>query len=129
VEFQVRKVATVLAQNALVPDEGARGEALRLISSTGASGHARYAGHGDLQGVVAGCRENLTAGGFQWHALEAEARYGWIENVVQAAGISPSAVSQTASDKLDSVLTHRIWGVAAFLGLMLFIFSLIFYFA
>jgi ferrous iron transport protein B len=129
VEFQVRKVATVLAQNGLVPDAGARGEALRLISSTGASGHTRYAGHRDLQGVVAGCRENLTAAGFQWHALEAEARYEWIENVIQAAGISPSAISQTASDKLDSVLTHRIWGVAAFLGLMLFIFSLIFYFA
>lgn len=129
VEFQVRKVGRALVEKSLVPDTGARGEALRLISSTGASGHPRYAGHPGLQKVVAECRENLKAAGFQWHALEAEARYGWIENVIQAAGINSRSVSQTASDRLDSVLTHRFWGVTIFLGLMLFVFSLIFYFA
>lgn len=129
VEFQVRKVSEILAGQGLVPLAGARGEALRLISSTGASGHARYAKCAPLQEVVAACRDNLKAAGFQWHALEAEARYEWIENVVLAAGISAQSVSRTASDRLDSVLTHKIWGVTIFLGLMLLIFSLIFYFA
>ena len=129
VEFQVRKVAGLLVDQKQVPESGARGEALRLISSTGASEHPRYRDHAKLQAVIRECRENLKALRFQWHALEAEARYAWIENVLEAAGVHTHPMSQTASDKLDGVLTHKVWGIAILLGMMLFIFCLIFYFA
>jgi ferrous iron transport protein B len=71
----------------------------------------------------------LKAAGFQWHALEAEARYEWIENVLEAAGVHKHTLKQTTSDKLDAVLTHKVWGLVSFLALMLGIFCLIFYFA
>ncbi|MBV9463903.1 MAG: ferrous iron transport protein B [Verrucomicrobiae bacterium] len=129
VEFQVRKVAQVLVDEKLVPDTGARGEALRLISSTGAADHPRYKNAARLQQSIQACRDNLAGAHFQWHALEAEARYAWIENVLSAAVIQPGMVPQTTSDRLDRVFTHKVWGIAILLGLLLAVFSLIFYFA
>ncbi len=57
------------------------------------------------------------------------ARYQWagtqLENVVQRR----AERSKTLSDKIDHILTHRLWGTVVFAAMMLLLFSSIFVFA
>ena len=55
-----------------------------------------------------------------------EARYAWIQQVCGDAVHKPGSEGLTLSDKLDAVLTHRLWGWLTFLGAMAMIFFAIF---
>lgn len=51
-------------------------------------------------------------------ALEARSRYAWIREIVAAGVRKPAARTQTFSDKLDKILTHRVWGTVVFAIIM-----------
>ena len=53
-------------------------------------------------------------------------RYKFISDVVQASIIHYDRDAHRVSDKIDSVLTHRFWGLAVLIGLLLLIFQAIF---
>ena len=53
-------------------------------------------------------------------------RYDWAEKVAEHCVIAPPTAVGHKSESIDRFLTHRVTGVAAFLGLMLVIFYLIF---
>ncbi|MFN4084037.1 MAG: ferrous iron transport protein B [Bacteroidia bacterium] len=54
-------------------------------------------------------------------------RYHIIDDAVKAARIhQPQTLKNSLTKKIDKVLTHRIWGIAIFLGLMFLIFQAIF---
>ena len=55
--------------------------------------------------------------------LIAEARYNAIAALVRDAVRRPREDVVTTSDKLDAVMTHRLWGVPIFLGLMWIVFQ------
>jgi ferrous iron transport protein B len=55
--------------------------------------------------------------------LIAEARYNAIAALVRDAVRRPREDVITTSDKLDAVMTHRLWGVPIFLGLMWIVFQ------
>lgn len=55
-----------------------------------------------------------------------EIRYQTIENIVSSVVKRPEERKITVSDRIDRVLTHRIWGLLAFLGVMAFVFQSIF---
>jgi ferrous iron transport protein B len=59
-------------------------------------------------------------------AVEPEVRYGVIENIVQASVKRMDQRALSVSEMLDRVLTHRVWGLLAFLGVMAFVFQSIF---
>ena len=129
VERLVQQTAEVLVQRKLAAETTARGEALRAISSQKVLLHPRFARAGsDLYDVVSSARSELARGGIQWHALEAETRYDWIESIL-AGTLKERETSPSTSDKLDRVLTHRVAGPAALMGLMLLVFVAIFNFA
>ncbi len=73
--------------------------------------------------VSAGQRERLAAR-FQESAetIIAQERYTLIANVCHAAIIPAASGGRTISDRLDTVLTHRIWGLPIFLATMFLIF-------
>ena len=71
-------------------------------------------------------RERLKAAGIPVPAVEALARYGWVATVLDGIVARPSARPVTASDRLDRVLTHRLWGTLVFIGLMLLMFQAMF---
>ncbi len=126
VDQLVGEVAETLVTQALVPKAGARGEALRLISSEKVLAHPRFAKvMGALRPVVESVRRRLEAQGVAWHSLEAESRYRWIESVLQHAR-RQREVDPSVSDRMDRVLTHRIFGPALLTGLMLLVFASIF---
>ncbi|MBX3245331.1 MAG: ferrous iron transport protein B, partial [Acidobacteria bacterium] len=53
-------------------------------------------------------------------------RYKFISNIVQEAVTHNDRKAHQTADKLDSVLTHRFWGLAILLGILLLIFHAIF---
>jgi ferrous iron transport protein B len=55
-----------------------------------------------------------------------DARYTWIQKVCASSVRSAASGGLTLSDKLDAVLTHRVWGWLAFLSAMVLMFFFIF---
>jgi ferrous iron transport protein B len=101
----------------------------RLLLDT--SGYLAQAG---LQGVtpallaeVHAARERLAAAGCPVPAIEAVSRYRWIAAVTDQVISRPEKRLVSWSDRLDRVLTHRIWGTFFFLLLMLLMFQSVFY--
>lgn len=56
----------------------------------------------------------------------AEKRYGFISGLCQMAVQSTIEVRHTISDKIDRIMTNRIFGIPIFLGLMYLVFKLTF---
>lgn len=59
-------------------------------------------------------------------AVEARARYGWIREVTAGCIRRPDKRLATWTDRIDHVLTHRLWGTLVFLALMFVVFQSIF---
>ena len=59
-------------------------------------------------------------------AVEAMARYGWVAKVLDGVVQRPDSRPITASDRIDAVLTHRVWGTLVFAMLMLVMFQAMF---
>ena len=74
-------------------------------------------------------RAALEAKGFRLRSLEAGARYRWIRENAGPCILETSpggAHSMQFSDRVDAILTHRVWGVAVFVLLMALVFQAIF---
>jgi ferrous iron transport protein B len=71
-------------------------------------------------------RESLAAAGCPVPAVEAIARYDWVSRVLDGVAHRPAAHQPTASDRIDAVLTHKLWGAIVFVAAMAVLFSSIF---
>ena len=100
----------------------------RMILDVGGQVVARYADRctGDLPAHLGGVRERLAAAGHRVPAVEAAGRYGWARGVLDGVVETPAEAPATPSDRLDQVLTHRVWGLLAFAALMFAVFQAIF---
>ncbi len=104
-------------------------EALLLLSDNKSANGANGRYSGDLIAAVAEARARLEAAGVDWTSAAIEARYGRVGEIHAAVSSDPALEAETFSDRLDGVLTHRVWGLAIFVGLMFLIFQSIFTFA
>ncbi|HZT83485.1 MAG TPA: ferrous iron transport protein B, partial [Gemmataceae bacterium] len=99
----------------------------RLLLDAGGYTETRLAAqHPELSGLVRAARERLAAAGCPVPAVEARARYAWVRQA--AAGCVHRAEQRpvTWTDRLDRVLTHKLWGTLVFLVLMFVVFQAIF---
>lgn len=71
-------------------------------------------------------RTRLAAAGVPVPQVEIDSRYQWITQVVEAAVRQPLTASQTWSDRIDTVVTHKVWGLGVFLVTMAITFQAIF---
>ncbi len=71
-------------------------------------------------------RSRLAAAGCPVPAVEARTRYGWIRAVTAKAVAKPAVRPVTWTDRIDRVLTHRVWGMLVFLAVMFLMFQAIF---
>ncbi|MCB9852189.1 MAG: ferrous iron transport protein B [Phycisphaerales bacterium] len=55
-----------------------------------------------------------------------EARYDWIGDVVCYASPTTDCARRTRTDRIDAILTHRLWGMLVFAGVMFSLFLAIF---
>ena len=78
---------------------------------------------------VAAARARLEQSGVDWRSVAIEARYARISAVQEAVTTETQNDRENFSDRLDRVLTHRVWGVLIFVGIMTLLFQSIFTFA
>lgn len=71
-------------------------------------------------------REALGAAGLPVPAVEAIARYEWVARVLDGIARRPNDHRLTTSDRIDAVLTHKLWGTLIFVATMAVLFSSIF---
>ncbi len=62
------------------------------------------------------------------HAIDAAERYRWAETIRQNA-VAEQAGKRRRSDSVDRILTHRVYGLGVFVGIMYLIFQSIYSFA
>jgi ferrous iron transport protein B len=62
-------------------------------------------------------------------ARDAIARYAWIERVVEGIVRRTPPLERPLNDRIDALVTHRVWGTLIFVATMLTMFSSIFWLA
>jgi len=85
--------------------------------------------NGPISGKVGEARQRLAQAGHPVPAVEAKARYAWVRQALTGCVIRPATRKLTFSNKLDAVLTHKVWGTLIFLSLMFLVFQTIFIWA
>ncbi|VTR96518.1 ferrous iron transport protein b : Ferrous iron transport protein b OS=Blastopirellula marina DSM 3645 GN=DSM3645_10732 PE=4 SV=1: FeoB_N: Gate: FeoB_C: Gate [Gemmata massiliana] len=86
--------------------------------------------YGDrFKAALAGARDKLAALGHTVPGVEARTRFAWVRAAVAAAVSKPAVRPVTWTDRIDAVLTHRLWGTLVFLVVMFLMFQSIFLWA
>lgn len=70
-------------------------------------------------------RERLAIAAQKVPALETRERYKWIRSQLAGIATVPDEQHRSLSDRIDQVLTHRVWGFLAFAVIMFAIFQAI----
>jgi ferrous iron transport protein B len=76
--------------------------------------------------TVAAARQRLEQAGVDWRSAAIEARYARVFAITEHVTTQSLSTEESLSDRLDRILTHRIWGLAIFVGLMALMFQGIF---
>jgi ferrous iron transport protein B len=100
----------------------------RLLLDVDGSVERRLAeqyGRGLIERTTA-ARQRLAAAGCSVPLVEARTRYSWIKAVAADCVSRPAVRPVTITDRLDRLLTHKLWGTLAFLGVMFLVFQSIF---
>jgi ferrous iron transport protein B len=79
-----------------------------------------------LPSEVRAARQRLAEAGSPVPAVEARVRYGWIRAATDGCVLRPARRPVTWTDRLDRVLTHKLWGTLVFLLVMFVVFQSIF---
>jgi ferrous iron transport protein B len=121
IERAVDEISPVLAS--LFPERraAARAEALMLLAQP--DGSPRLGNVASLKTIVTAAQKRVREAGLDPVSDPVEARYAWVQEIVEGCARGAGGHSVTMSDRLDAVLTHKVWGWVAFLavlGLMFF---------
>ena len=131
-ELFAREVESLAAGRAgSVPGRGtdARAEALLLLSDENALSSSPDHYPAELRQAVEAARGRLEEAGLDWRSAAIEARYARVGEIHRGVTTEVRRSEETLSDKLDRIMTHRLWGVLIFVGIMGLMFQSIFSFA
>jgi ferrous iron transport protein B len=98
-----------------------------LLDTSGYLAGDLPAGDQPLAAEVKQARTRLAAAGLAVPGIEAVSRYGWAARVLEGVVSHPAERKITASDRLDRVLTHRVWGALVFVLVMFVLFQAVYY--
>ena len=126
---QAEAVAVLLGEAFHERRAQAMAEALLILSNEKAlaSSLGHYPAH--IETAVERARKGLETAGIDWRSVAIENRYLNIAAIQRAVTTEAAAPIETFSDKLDRVLTHKVWGTIIFVVVMTLLFQSIFYFA
>jgi ferrous iron transport protein B len=82
-----------------------------------------------IQDAVTAARKRLDSHNIDWQGAPIEWRYARIAEIQQAVTTETAPPGETLSDKLDRILTHKLWGTLIFIAIMAMMFQSIFTFA
>ncbi|MCE5268800.1 MAG: ferrous iron transport protein B [Planctomycetaceae bacterium] len=78
---------------------------------------------------IEAAQARLAAAGYSVPSVETTARYDWARRVLDGVVVEPRSYRATTSDRIDRVLTHRVWGTAIFAVVMVTVFQSVFVWA
>lgn len=82
-------------------------------------------GLSELPVALEASRQRLADDGVRLASIEAASRYKWIRRQLAEIVSRPARERVTTSDKIDRLMTHRIWGLLAFGAIMFCVFQAI----
>ncbi len=80
----------------------------------------------DKEPLLSASRDILTAAGIQPVSAEALLRYEHLGHLTADAVKFPETRRRTWTERIDTVLTHRVWGLAIFIAMMFVVFQSIY---
>jgi ferrous iron transport protein B len=107
----------------------ATAEALLLLSNEKALASSASHYPQKIQDAVAAARKRLEGHDIDWRGAPIEWRYARVAEIQQSVTSELAPPGETFSDRLDRILTHKIWGTLIFIAIMALIFQSIFTFA
>lgn len=122
-------LASLLAQTFEERRPQAVAEALLILSNEKSIASSAEHYPSRIRDAVSAARQRLETAGIDWRAAAIEARYLSIASIQEAATIEMAPPGETFSDRLDRVLTHKLWGTLIFIAIMALMFQSIFTFA
>jgi ferrous iron transport protein B len=117
--------AEVEALAKMIPGPSNRAEALLLLSDE----KLLSAPTAEIRQAAAAGRQRLEKAGIDWRGAAIEGRYASVSAIQQAVTAAEEAPEETFSDRVDRIVTHKIWGMTIFVGIMAVMFLTIFSFA
>jgi ferrous iron transport protein B len=128
-EKEAETLAGLLARTFHERRAQATAEALLILSNEKALASSLQHYPEDIQEAVAAGRQRLEAAGVDWRGAAIEGRYLSVASIQRAVTTELAPPGETFSDRLDRVLTHKIWGTLIFVAVMALMFQSIFTFA
>lgn len=129
VELESRQLAGLLAETFRERRAHAAAEALLILSNERALASSREHYPEAIQQAVAAARQRLEAAGVDWRSAPIEGRYLGAAAIQKVVTTETAPPGETVSDRLDRVLTHRLWGTLILIGVLTLMFQSIFTFA
>lgn len=122
-------LAVLLAETFHERRTQAKAEALLILSNEKALASSLQHYPAKVQQAVAAGRQRLDAAAVDWRGAPIEARYVSVSAIQRAVTTESAAPGETFSDRLDRILTHKVWGTLIFVAVMAVMFQSIFTFA
>lgn len=126
---ETESLAELLAQTFHERRTQAAAEALLILSNEKALASSLEHYPSAIQESTRKARERLEDAGVDWRGAAIEGRYQRVAAIQRAVTTELAPPGETFSDKLDRVLTHKVWGTLIFVAIMMLMFQSIFRFA
>jgi ferrous iron transport protein B len=123
---EVAAIAKLLAEHFHERRRQAAAEALLILSNEKALASSLEHYPSAIEQAVKAARSRLEAAGVEWQGATIEARYARVMAIHQSVVTERFSNKETFSDKLDRLLTHKIWGTLIFVAIMAVMFQSIF---
>lgn len=75
---------------------------------------------------LADAKARLADAGCKIPEIETESRFAWVAHVIEGVVPPRKKTTHSASERIDRLLTHRVWGVLILIALMLGVFQAVF---
>jgi len=120
------ELVRILPQTPGVSTGVRQSEALLLLTDAGASESHDLGVPDPIRQHVRQARARLEDAKVDWHSAAIEARYARAAELNRKVATEQRPHSETLSDRIDRWVTHRVWGLVIFVGLMALMFQCIF---
>ncbi|MFY7809759.1 MAG: hypothetical protein ACOVSV_12425, partial [Fimbriimonadaceae bacterium] len=80
----------------------------------------------DFRAALTELREDLLGANLSGKVLDSQTRYAWAASVRKQVEPATTSPMQSRTDRIDRILTHRVWGLLIFAALMYLVFQSIY---
>ncbi len=127
VESRIEELMILLWREENVAKSDAFSEAIILLSKDEKTLKEILKGRDKTMDCVRRIQTDLTEWGINWRSVAIESRYAWLSKSLKGIIVEKLGKKRvTLTDRIDAVVTHKIWGWLIFLGLMALMFYSIF---